>query len=224
MSGVFARFERGRVGESARPEKDPKLRADWRASMSWVCSEVPFVSEVFGAGSDCRLKPGRRGDLGGSGGEESGGEVVEAVSSILDFGESEKDGGGPATPTRRERGSLLGGEEVGSAIEVIWILLPGRNDGVAFQALCQKEEVVLGLSATRESTLFCVRSPTGTRHWILASRVRNDERAERVCALEDLTSDVPAAPDCLDRFSIHVKAVRAGTTVTPHLGSSTRGI
>ena len=90
-----------------------------------VCSMIPFVSEVFGTGSDCRLKPGRKGERGGkSGGEERGGVSGEDESSVEDLGEREKVVGGPAAPTRQERGSLLGGEEFGSAIEVIWILLP----------------------------------------------------------------------------------------------------
>ena len=63
---------------------------------------------------------------------------VEVVESILDFGVSEKLGGGPAMPTRRERGSL-GEVEAESGIEVIWIWIRGGMMG-GLGSWGQKEE------------------------------------------------------------------------------------
>lgn len=128
---------------------------------------VELSSGGLGEMCDCRFTAGRKGDRGGRGGDGRG--VVEGdAESILDLGVSEKLGGGPAMPTRRERGSLLGEGEVESAIEVIWFYFRG---GVmcGLSGWCQKRWTRRGYGPFRHQdvpTLFCA-VPSATSVWYL---------------------------------------------------------
>ncbi len=208
MSGVFARFERG-LCDSVRLEKEPKLRVVWSEVISSVGSGFGLVSGGFGAVSDCRLCEGRRGDLGGRGGDGSAG-VMEDVdeASILDLGVSEKFGGGPAMPTRRERGSL-GEVEGESVIEAIWICSRGGMMG-GLSNWCQKEVEVWAFPPQWIQPYF-VPPPTGClRQRRVMMNVRKEyERIEWTSPPTFLRLQI-----ALTRFSIHVKAVRPGTTVS----------